>query len=395
MGEESIESTRDSPVFRDIRRYTCGYCGIVRSKKTIIHAHIQSHHQDEIKEKESNEEDEQKGGKINLCEECGASFRKPAHLRQHMQSHSLLRPFTCPIKDCNSSYRRKDHLNRHIIQHQGKIFECPKENCKSKFSIQGNMTRHLREMHDDSEDNSNNNKQYTCSEPGCEKVFKYASKLKTHEESHVRLETIEAFCGEPGCMKYFTNDQCLKAHLLTCHQHIVCEICGSKQLKKNIKRHLRTHEEVVSKERIKCSFDGCDLTFSTGSNLRQHIKAAHIQEKPFLCSISGCGMRFSFKHVRDNHEKSGKHVYTVGDFVEADAEFGSRPRGGLKRKLPAMIETLMRKRILPLGETDHIQGSEYISWFLSDAGVAGTIKAVAGISEPVPTDDAVSDVMAC
>ncbi|KAI3755748.1 hypothetical protein L1987_55554 [Smallanthus sonchifolius] len=294
----------------------------------------------------------------------------PEKLHQVSLNHafSCERPFTCPIKDCNSSYRRKDHLNRHLIQHQGKIFECPFENCKSKFSIQGNMTRHMKEIHDDSEDNTdgtNNHKQYTCSEPGCGKAFKYASKLKTHEESHVRLETIEAFCGEPGCMKYFTNDQCLKIHIQTCHQHIICEICGSKQLKKNIKRHLRAHEEVVSKERIKCSFDGCDLTFSTGSNLKQHIKATHFQEKPFVCSISGCGMRFSFKHVKDNHEKSGKHVYTVGDFVEADDEFGSRPRGGVKRKLPAMIDTLMRKRILPLGVSDHIQGSEYISWFLS------------------------------
>ncbi|XP_022020765.1 transcription factor IIIA [Helianthus annuus] len=367
MTEESIETTTDFPIFRDIRRYTCGFCGIVRSKKTIIQAHIQSHHQDEIKENEGNEEEEQEGGKMNVCEECGASFKKPAHLKQHMQSHSLERPFTCPMKDCKASYRRKDHLNRHLIQHQGKIFECPFETCKSKFSIQGNMTRHVREMHDESEDNSgdtNNDKQYTCSEPGCGKVFKYASKLKTHEESHVRLETIEAFCGEPGCKKYFTNKQCLKTHIQSCHQHIICEICGVKQLKKNMKRHLRTHEEDVSKERTKCSFDGCNLTFSTDSNLRQHIKASHLQEKPYVCSISGCGMSFSFKHVRDNHEKSGKHVYTVGDFVEADDEFQSRPRGGAKRKLPAMIDTLMRKRILPLSESDHIQGSEYISWFL-------------------------------
>ncbi|KAM0031796.1 putative transcription factor C2H2 family [Helianthus debilis subsp. tardiflorus] len=58
------------------------------------------------------------------------------------------------MKDCKASYRRKDHLNRHLIQHQGKIFDCPFENCKSKFSIQFNMTRHVREMHDESEDNS-------------------------------------------------------------------------------------------------------------------------------------------------------------------------------------------------------------------------------------------------
>ncbi|KAJ0560465.1 putative transcription factor C2H2 family [Helianthus annuus] len=79
------------------------------------------------------------------------------------------------MKDCKASYSRKDHLNRHLIRHQGKIFECPFENCKSKFSVQCNMTRHVREMHDEAEDNSsdtNNDKQYTCSEPGCRKVFK-------------------------------------------------------------------------------------------------------------------------------------------------------------------------------------------------------------------------------
>ncbi|KVH97708.1 transcription factor IIIA-like [Cynara cardunculus var. scolymus] len=354
MGEETTDTKREFPIFRDIRRYTCEYCGIVRSKKTIINAHIQSHHQDEIEEKEGDREEDTEGGKLNVCEECGVSFRKPAHLRQHMQSHLLERPFTCPIDDCNSSYRRKDHLTRHLLQHDGKLFNCPIENCKSKFSIQGNMTRHVREIHDDlgsTADDMNEQKQYACLEPGCGKVFKYASKLQKHEESHVRLETVEAFCAEPGCMKYFANEQCLKTHLQFCHQHISCEICGSKQLKKNIKRHLRTHDKVVSKERIKCSFNGCNLTFSTISNLRQHVKAAHFQQKEFVCSISGCGMRFSFKHVRDKHEKSGRHVYTLGDFVEADEQFRSRPRGGRKRKLPTAIESLMRKRVVAPAES--------------------------------------------
>ncbi|KAJ0431123.1 putative transcription factor C2H2 family [Helianthus annuus] len=364
--EEMIETKREFPIFRDIRRYTCAYCGIVRSKKTLITTHIlQSHHQDEIKEEEG---DDENGGKKNVCEECGVSFKKPAHLKQHMQSHSLERPFICPIDDCDSSYRRKDHLNRHLLQHEGKLFDCPNENCEKKFSIQGNMTRHVREIHDDVESTNadvDDRKQHACSEPGCGKVFKYVSKLQKHEESHVRLETREAFCAEPGCMKYFSNVKCLKAHLQSCHQHVTCEICGSKHLKKNIKRHLRTHENIASKDKIQCSFDGCSLTFSKSSNLQQHVKAAHFQEKPYVCSISGCGMRFSFKHVRDNHEKSGRHVYTLGDFVEGDDEFRSRPRGGVKRKLPVKIDALMRKRVCPPSECDELHGSDYISWLLS------------------------------
>ncbi|XP_071730116.1 transcription factor IIIA-like [Rutidosis leptorrhynchoides] len=363
MGEETTETSRKIPIFRDVRRYSCAYCGIVRSKKTIITAHIRSHHQDQIEDEGSDCEEDKSEKKVNVCEECGACFRKPAHMRQHMQSHSFERPFICPVNDCNSSYRRKDHLTRHLIQHQGKVFDCPNETCKSKFTTRGNMTRHVREMHDECDD-TNVKKQHVCLEPGCGKVFEYASRLRKHEDSHVTLKTVEAFCGEPGCMKYFTNEQCLKAHIDSCHQYINCEICGGKQLKKNIKRHLRTHEKVV-KERIKCSFEGCTLAFSTVSNLRMHVKAAHLQQRPFVCSHSGCGMRFSYKHVRDNHEKSGVHVYTLGDFVEADDEFQSRERGGRKRKLPATIETLMRKRVLPPSQFDGLQGSDYISWLLS------------------------------
>lgn len=229
------------------------------------------------------------------------------------------------------------------------------------------MKRHVIEMHEHGEPNVvDTPKQHVCTEPGCKKTFKYASQLKKHESSHVKLETVEAFCSEPGCFKYFTNEQCLKEHTQSSHQHIVCEICGTKQRKKNMKRHLRMHETQPSSKRISCDFEDCDHTFATRSNLKQHIKASHQSIKPFVCSFSGCGMRFSFKHVRDNHEKSGFHVYTEGDFEESDELFRSRERGGRKRKLPVM-ETLMTKRIVPPRDTDSIieNGPEYISWLLS------------------------------
>ncbi|KAL0316711.1 UNVERIFIED_CONTAM: Transcription factor IIIA [Sesamum radiatum] len=287
MGNEG-EKTRGA-IFTDIRRYYCEYCGICRSKKALIASHILAHHEEELKAKEQSDE-QGHGKKLNICEECGASFQKPAHLKQHMQSHSLERPFTCPVDDCHSSYRRKDHLTRHMLQHQGKLFECPVEDCKSRFTIQ--------------------------------------------------LSWIQ---WRPSVL--------------------------NQALKKNIKRHMRMHEG-VSSERIKCSVEGCSLTFSTTSNLNQHIKAVHMELKPFKCSIPGCHMRFAFKHVRDNHEKSGCHVYTPGDFVESDEQFRSRPRGGRKRKYP-VIETLMRKRIVPPSESDLVmnQGDEYPSWIHSAESV--------------------------
>ncbi|KAK1572003.1 hypothetical protein Q3G72_025940 [Acer saccharum] len=166
----------------------------------------------------------------------------------------------------------------------------------------------------------------------------------------VKLDSVEAFCSEQGCMKYFTNEQCLEAHIRSCHQHITCEICGSRQLKKNIKRHVLTHEERGPSERFKCEFKGCLLSFSAKSNLQQHVKAVHHEIKPFACGHVGCGMRFAYKHVRDKHEKSGCHVYVTGDFIESDEQFRSRPRGGRKRKCPT-VEMLMRKRVCPPGPT--------------------------------------------
>ncbi|XP_051141543.1 transcription factor IIIA-like [Andrographis paniculata] len=338
------------PIFKDIRRYYCEFCGICRSKKSLLASHMLTHHKEEMEENEDTKEEDHEQ-KLNVCEECGANFRKPAHLKQHLQSHSLERSFMCPVNDCQSSYRRKDHLTRHMLKHEGKLFECPVSDCKSRFAYHGNMTRHVKEFHDDDEDDSSRTKidhpkECACAEPGCGKVFKYPSQLRKHEDSHVKLDSVEAFCVEPGCLKYFSNDKCLREHIRSFHRYIICETCGKKQLKKNIKRHIRTHEGGVSPLKVECNYEGCSLTFSTASNLKQHIKAVHLQLKPFVCGSPGCNMRFAFKHVRDNHEKSGCHVYTPGDFEESDEQFQSRPRGGRKRKYP-VIETLMRKRIVP------------------------------------------------
>lgn len=259
------------------------------------------------------------------------------------------RPYICTIDDCQASYRRKDHLNRHLLQHDGEKFKCPIENCNRDFSLKGNMTRHVKEFHNKDSSTSVDvkiQKQHVCPETGCGKAFKFASKLEKHKDSHVKLESIEVVCLYPGCMKSFTNLQCLRAHTKSCHQYVNCETCGKKQLRKNIKRHLRKHETGSSSEVFHCDYKDCSSTFSSKSNLCKHVKAVHLQDKPFKCGFLDCGMRFSYKHVRDNHEKSGSHVFTLGDFEETDEQFRSRNRGGRKRKCPT-VEMLVRKRVAP------------------------------------------------
>ncbi|CAN1286774.1 Transcription factor IIIA [Linum perenne] len=360
---EETQISRDTTT--GTRRYLCKYCGISRSKKYLISSHVLSHHRNEMDEEDEEDKggEEEDGAKSNTCEECGSCFRKPAYLKEHLRSHSLERPFKCSVDGCHASYRRKDHLNRHLLQHKGKLFKCPIESCTREFVFQSDVKGHVKEVHEEHDESTDVEglRQYVCEEPGCGKAFPWPSKLKKHQDSHwtdkcmfhfdaVKLESSEAICLEPGCGKHFSNEQCLKAHIQASHQYINCEICGGKQLKKNIKRHLRSHE--VGSEpthRVSCDHDGCGLTFSSKTNLNKHVKAVHLDVKPFACSFHGCGMRFSYKHVRDNHEKSGCHVYACGDFEESDEQFRSRPRGGMKRTFPSVETLLTRKRVtLPL-----------------------------------------------
>ncbi|KAA8545147.1 hypothetical protein F0562_019964 [Nyssa sinensis] len=47
---------RKKPIFRDIRRYDCEYCGTCRSKKALLTSHLLSCHQDEMEKQRAVED---------------------------------------------------------------------------------------------------------------------------------------------------------------------------------------------------------------------------------------------------------------------------------------------------------------------------------------------------
>lgn len=179
---------------------------------------------------------------------------------------------------------------------------------------------------------------------------------------------VQGICYESGCLKYFTNAEALREHVQQNHSRICCEVCGSQQLKKQIKRHMRIHESQTCVERIKCHFDNCLHSFTRKSNLNQHIRAVHLGLRPFKCRFHECEMSFSHKAVRDNHEKTGRHYYVQGDFLEEDVAFQSRPRGGRKRKM-FTINTLLKKRVACPDRSSTVldNGSSFLDWLTSSS----------------------------
>ncbi|GLJ19076.1 hypothetical protein SUGI_0342660 [Cryptomeria japonica] len=350
----------------DQRGYSCQICGVLRSKRKLLKLHMFSSHGPEAL-KSDNRFASKGPGKHSLCicNICGMSFAKLSHLQQHKISHSaleglrhlaLLSTSLCLNLSHALPFNFRDHLLARLM-----------------LSTLSNLKRHLNRhrergnsWHSQSVKSKETTKKHICPDRFCDKAFKYPSKLAKHLEDVHSTKYTEIICCEPGCLKYFTNAEALKEHLRQAHNRICCEVCGSQQLKKQIKRHMRIHENKTCVKSIACPYERCLHSYTTKSNLRQHIKSVHLELKPFKCQFGGCGMTFAHKSARDRHEMSGTHCYVQGDFIEEDAAFQSRPRGGRKRKA-FTTDSIFRKRVAGPDQSTVLEnGLPFMDWLMSD-----------------------------
>ncbi|KAH9494989.1 hypothetical protein Btru_018329 [Bulinus truncatus] len=149
-----------------------------------------------------------------------------------------------------------------------------------------------------------------CSEPGCRKTFKKASKLKVHQMLHTGERPFK--CELLGCEWAFTTSNKLKRHMES-HEgrkDFVCDKpgCGHRFTTiYNLNTHRKIHERPCTEP---CPERGCDESFPTKRQLDLHLRNVHaFEDRTFKCPEPGCEKVFYSSgcmgsHMRVHQQKS-------------------------------------------------------------------------------------------
>ena len=219
------------------RSFTCYLCEKGFTSKAILINHENIH----------------KGIRPYQCNICTDKFTTSGGVVTHMKyKHSIEKPIQCA--KCTYMCVEKDKLDRHMLIHTG---ERPKQCTDCSYAATDNFA------------------------------------LKRHQRSHTGEQPYKC----EVCGKAFTQQNSLKEHR---GKHNInqpsfkCTLCPATTLRKrDMKIHTRRLHNL--EQPVLCK--KCDLAFSDGYHLKEHMKN-HV-DKYFVCSI--CSRSCNSKRSMDNH----------------------------------------------------------------------------------------------
>ncbi|KAK9405960.1 zinc finger protein 93-like [Crotalus adamanteus] len=257
---------------------------------------------------------------LQVCPECGESFRDGQCFADHLRSHQEA-PSSQNASSCKGLGGKTLPIGQQETQEKKSRYQC--QGCRRDYSTHYNLRRHQR-IHTEcrSRRNAHKGKDAACSwffldfqkgrggkEPAlqhkctyCGKGFKTKSTLGRHQQIHIK--------GKP----------------------YKCSICGKAFVYWYTLAH---HQEIHLEDQLyqhKCSF--CTKAFRTPSALRRH-QQLHKEGKPYICNI--CGKAFAYRkafgtkyslwrhqemHVKEDPDSllGGKEA---GDDLDRDQASGS------------------------------------------------------------------------
>ncbi|XP_070177618.1 zinc finger and SCAN domain-containing protein 22-like [Littorina saxatilis] len=165
--------------------------------------------------------------KGNSCTQCNASFRRLHDLKQHVVTHTDVRPHRCA--QCNSSFCYPSQLKRHMFTHTGeKPYSCAQ--CSASFNRPSVLKHHMF--------THTGERPYRCTH--CSASFALHAVLKRHMFTHTGERPYRC----THCSASFALHAVLKRHLIihTGERPHRCTQCSASFTRPStLKRHMETH----------------------------------------------------------------------------------------------------------------------------------------------------------
>ncbi|XP_019534379.3 zinc finger protein 425 [Aedes albopictus] len=180
---------------RDLRRHQLVVHG--QTELTIKSLHEQEDSGDElaIKPEVLQKKGTRKRGKNRPtygCNLCSRTFKVPASLASHIKTHSEERKFVC--KECGMGFKKPEHLRMHIdgVHLKKKAFSC--EVCNKSFARMGDRNVHMRSHSEE--------RAHQCSY--CGRGFHLAKALRAHMRVHTGERPFVCIICNAGFTSYKT-----------------------------------------------------------------------------------------------------------------------------------------------------------------------------------------------
>ena len=200
--------------------------------------------------------------KVHECGKCSKSFSCASKLKRHEPSHSNTLPFQCGVAGCNYSCKASKTLKMHNSSSHVS-FSC---HCGAKFVRKSSYIRHLDKHKTDTPDI------FKCLHIGCLETFSVPLELTQHMKQHMPMTV----CGVPDCSFTSKSNFDLKLHRKNehCLWMLNCQLCGQGfAWAKNFRRHMENHTTEAEPVEFKCMKIGCQETFTSGADLKEHIES--------------------------------------------------------------------------------------------------------------------------
>ncbi|KAI5098779.1 MBD2 (methyl-CpG-binding protein)-interacting zinc finger protein, partial [Silurus meridionalis] len=205
--------------------------------------------------------------------------------------------FICQWEHCDSSFNNPEWFYRHVDMHahctelqplpdQQQALFCSWKGCDAFFKIKYRLREHLR--------SHTQERLVACPTCGC--MFSSNTKFFDHIQRQAEPED-SLTCAH--CDKGFANERLLRDHVRQHVNHIKCPLCDMTCTSlSTLKIHIKFRH--CDERPFPCDF--CESSFKNQHDLRKHMET-HNEGAAYHCTMEGCGYSSRMAHTMKQHFK--------------------------------------------------------------------------------------------